>query len=186
MERLGVKGRQVVDWAKALGPQLTGIGQSFSKLFQGASQAGPALQSAGGGGHAFANSLVIIGPVLDVVARNLHNILPWLPAILAGFLAFRAIRGIAQPFVQLGEVISNLTAPFRIVALYGQRRALQAHTTALVENTAALRGNAVSEELATAATNSGAVASIRMRVATIAQAIAQRRSEERRVGKECR
>ncbi len=174
MERLGVTGRKVVDWAKQFGPHLAAIGTSFSKLFQGASQAGPALQQAGGGGHVFANSLIVIGPVLDVVARNIHNIIPWLPAILAGFLAFRAIRTVTGPLVQIGELISNLTAPFRIVALFGQKRALQAHTTALVENTAAMRGNAVSAELSTGATNAGVLASIRARVAVIGQAIAQK------------
>ncbi len=174
MERLGVTGRKVVDWAKNFGPKLAGIGQNFSKLFQGASQAGPALQQAGGGGHIFANSLTVVGPILDVVARNIHNLIPWLPAILGGFLAFRAIRTVTQPLAQLGEIISNLTAPFRIVALFGQRRALQAHTTALMENTAAMRGNAISAEMSTGATNAGIIASIRARVAAIGQAIAQK------------
>jgi hypothetical protein len=172
MERLGVTGRKIVDWAKGLGPQLAGIGQSLGKVFQGASQAGPALQQAGGGGHVFANSLIIIGPVLDVVARNLHNIIPWLPAIVAGFLAFRAIRSVTGPLVQVGELISNITAPFRIAALFGQKRALQAHTTALMENTAAMRGNAVSTELSTAAGNAGIIAAVRARAAMVGQAIA--------------
>ena len=172
MERLGVTGRKVVDWAKNFGPQLAGIGRSFTQLFQSSSQVGPALTQAGGGGHAFANSLIIVGPVLDVVARNVHNLIPWLPAILAGFLALRAIRSVTQPLMQLGDLISNLTAPFRIAALFAQKRALQAHTTALMENTAAMRGNAVSTELSTAAGNAGIIASIRGRAAMIGQAIA--------------
>jgi hypothetical protein len=174
MERLGVTGRAVVDWARNFGPLLGRIGSSFTKLFQSSSQVGPALQQAGGGGHMFANSLLIIGPILDVVARNLHNILPWLPAILAGFLAFRALRNVTQPLVQIGELISNIAAPFRIAALFAQNRALKAHTAALVENTGAITGNTVATELSTGATNVGVVASIRARAATIGQAIASK------------
>jgi len=174
MERLGVTGRSVVDWARNFGPLLGRIGQSFTKLFQSSSQVGPALQQAGGGGHMFANSLLIVGPVLDTVARNLHNILPWLPAILAGFLAFRALRNVTQPLVQIGELISNIAAPFRIAALFAQNRALKAHTAALVQNTGAITGNTVATELSTGANNVGVVASIRARAATIGQAIASK------------
>ena len=174
MERLGVTGRRVVDWARGLRPMLDRIGQSFAKLFSSSSQVGPALQQAGGGGHVFANSLIIIGPVLDAVARNLHNILPWLPAILAGFLGFRALRSVTQPLVQLGELIGNITAPFRIAALFAQNRALRAHTVALVENSAAMGGNTVATELATGAANVGVIATLRQRAAAIASAVAQR------------
>jgi SLT domain-containing protein len=172
MERLGATGRKVVDWAKGFGPMLERIGQSFGKLFTSSSQVGPALQQAGGGGHAFANSLLIIGPILDVVARNLHNILPWLPAILAGFLAFGAIKRVTTPLVQVGELIGNIAAPFRIAALFGQKRALQAHTTALMENTAALGGNTVAAEASTVAGKVGILTSLRARAAMIGQAIA--------------
>jgi hypothetical protein len=174
MERLGIRGRQVLDWARNFGPLLGRIGRSFTKLFTASSQAGPALQQAGGGGHIFANSLMVIGPVLDVVARNLHNILPWLPAILAGFLAFGAIKRVTQPLVQVGELISNVTAPFRIAALFAQNRALRSHTAALTQNTLAIGGNTAATEVATGASNVGVLAMVRARVATIANAVAQK------------
>ncbi len=174
MERFGVTGRRVVDWAKNLRPELEHIGQSFGKLFQGASQAGPALQQAGGGGRVFANSLSIAAPVLDVVARNLHNVLPWLPAILAGFLAFRAVKGIVGPLAQLGGTISDFASPVLVVATFARARATKQLAAALREQTVSGLGAAGAQGIENAAGEVGLATTIRMRVATIAQAVAQR------------
>jgi hypothetical protein len=174
MERLGVTGRKVVDWARNFGPQLAGIGHSFTQLFQSSNKVGPALAQAGGGGQVFANTLTVAAPILDVVARNLHNMIPWLPAIVAGFLAFRAIRGVLGPVSDLGNAVRNFATPALVIATFAQARATKALAAAQREQVGSSLAAAGATEASTAAGNAGVLTAIRARAATIGQAVAQR------------
>jgi hypothetical protein len=160
MERLGVAARGFIDKMRTLKPQLA--------------QAGPSLTQAAVGGHAFGSSLTIIGPILDVVARNLHNILPFLPAIVAGFLAFRAVKTVLGPISDLGTAVRNFATPALVIATFAQAKAQRALATATREQGASSLLAAGEQEASNAAGKVGLLTSIRARVAIIAQAVAQK------------
>jgi F0F1-type ATP synthase assembly protein I len=193
MERLGVFGRKVVDMAKGLQPALEGIGSRLAEIWKhantsstGLSQVSgkgqalnstlgildPLLASAASGGRLFGSSIHILAPILDVVARNMHNIVPWLPQILLGFLAFRAVKSVLGPVRELGEMVRNFTTPALAIATLAQARSQRLLAVAMREQGAASRGAAVAQGEANAAQNAGALASVRARTATIAQGIA--------------
>lgn len=135
MERIGVAAHNLVGWFRNLRTSFRGVGQGVSEL-------GPAFAQAGGAGHLFANSLAIVGPVLEVVARNIHNIIPWLPTLLGGFLAFRAVRSVVRPIGDLGQAIANFTSPATAVATFLNARANKALAAALTERAIAESGAA--------------------------------------------
>jgi F0F1-type ATP synthase assembly protein I len=195
MERLGVFGRKVVDMAKGLQPALEGIGSRLAEIWKhanisstGLSQVSgkgqtlnstlgvldPLLASAASGGRLFGSSIHILAPILDVVARNMHNIVPWLPQILLGFLAFRAVKGVLGPVRELGEMVRNFTTPALAIATLAQARSQRLLAGAMREQGLASQGAAVAQGEANAAQNAGALSSVRARVATIAQGIAQK------------
>ncbi|HEV8653104.1 MAG TPA: hypothetical protein VG276_27860 [Actinomycetes bacterium] len=167
MERLGVFGRKVVDWAVDFRIHLSGLGKEASK-------AGPALAALGGGGGVFTSSLAILAPILDVVARNIHNLIPWLPAILAGFLAMKAVREVTAPIRDLGQVVANISSPLTAVAMLANARGSRALALAMKEQAVASRGVAVAQTESNVAQNAGVLASVRARVAAIAQGLAQK------------
>jgi hypothetical protein len=195
MERLGVAARKVVDIGRELRlavhliaagfregdvtssgwhGTLERLGGTARRFVDDLRQTGPQLREAASGGQVFADTLTITGPILDVVARNIHKIVPWLPALVAGFLAFRAVRTVLGPVRDIGQAIANFSSPAMAAATFLNAKASRALAAAMREQAAASLQAAGAQQTSNTAGKVGLATSIRARAAAIGQAVAQR------------
>ncbi|SCL15047.1 hypothetical protein [Micromonospora inyonensis] len=145
-----------------------GVVASLPALVSGAETLAPALSQAAGEGGSFRDTLAVGGTVVGFLADHLDTLITLLPWLAAGFVL---VKG-AQTAANLAAVAMVPIKIAEVAANWGLRASMNAHTAALVQNTAVTRAAAGAQAAETAATNGGIIAKGRAVVATTAQRVA--------------
>lgn len=141
---------------------------ALPRLADNAAKLAPALAEAAGEGGDLRDALSVADVVVGFLADHLDLLVKLLPVLAAGFVLSR----VAQTGANLAAVVSLPIKAAEVAANWGLRRSMDAHTAALLQNTAATRGAAVAQAAETAATNGGILAKGRAVVATTAHRVA--------------
>lgn len=192
MEAAAFTIRQLVDYVKMLDfsswdgfvaslgsgqPALASIGSSFQTLAPAVGAFVTSLPDmAGAVGTLAASVLPLLAGALGFLADNIDTIIAWMPALVAGFVAWRVASSaftaaqVAQAPVLLA---SNTLGLSRALIDMQVARSTAAATTAQVTNTAATNGGMLATVRSTASLVAQKVAMVATSVATKAAAAAQ-------------
>lgn len=193
MERAAFVVRQVVDAAAGLdfssfsgftsslgsfGPAFGSIGTSVQELMPAVSAFTAQLPELGGGLVTLASGgISILASGLSFLADNAETIVAWMPAIVAGFVAWRvASQAVTAAQVAQAPVLlaSNTLGLSRAIIDWQLARSRTAVTAATVANTGATATNTAAQTGGFLATARNTAALVAQRVATVASAVATR------------
>lgn len=192
MEAAAFTIRQLVDYVKMLDfsswdgfvaslgtgqPALASIGSSFQTLAPAVGQFVMALPDMAGALGTLASSILpLVAGALGFLADNIDTIIAWMPALVAGFVAWR-VASMAFTAAQVAQapvlLASNSLGLTRALIDMQVARSTAAATTAQVANTAATNGGVLANLRATASLIAQKTAMIATSVATKAAAAAQ-------------
>ncbi|PPG29643.1 tape measure protein [Pseudoclavibacter sp. RFBB5] len=193
MERVAFVVRQVVDATAGLdfssfsgftsslgsfGPAFGSIGTSVQELMPAVSSFTAQLPELGGGLVTLASGgISILASGLSFLADNAETIVAWMPAIVAGFVAWRvASQAVTAAQVAQAPVLlaSNTLGLSRAIIDWQLARSRTAVTAATVANTGATATNTAAQTGGFLATARNTAALVAQRVATVASAVATR------------
>lgn len=144
------------------------VGQILTTLRQIVSGVGDALQVVSGHADTFGDSLSVAGVVAGFAADHLDTLAKLLPVLAAGYVISRG----AQTAANVASVVALPIRLMEVAASWAMSRALRAHTTALMQNTAATRIASINTAASTAATTAADTATKRSVVGLAAQRVA--------------
>jgi tape measure domain-containing protein len=146
-----------------VGPALASIGDSFRELWPAVKEFKAQVPDLSGG-------LTVFASVLGFVADHVDDLIAWMPAIVAGFVAWKVAQmglNAAQTAAIPVQLILNVTRISAARAEKANAIAMRQSTTAVVANTGAQNVSLATRLRDTAAT-------IGQRIATVASAAAAR------------
>ena len=162
----------------SVGPAFGSIGESVQTLMPAVSAFTAQLPELGGGLLTLASGGInILAAGLSFLADNAETIVAWMPAIVAGFVAWRvASQAVTAAQVAQAPILlaSNTLGLSRALIDWNMARASAAATAATAANTGATATNTAARSGGLLATVRSTAALVAQRVALIASSVAQR------------
>lgn len=147
---------------------ITGLIAVVPVLVGHAEKLGPAMSQAAGEGGSLRDTLSLTDAVVGFLAGHLDTLIKLLPFLAAGYVV---VKG-AQTAANLAAVAMLPVKIAEVAANWGLRTSMQAHTAALIQNTAITRAATGAQVAETAATNAGMLARGRAVATLVAQRVA--------------
>lgn len=161
---------KLIGKGKELGTSLKGasagdVGKKFADIATSVKDLGPVITEAKNAMPTFNDALKVGGTVLAFMAHHVETLKKLMPYLAAAYV----VHKVAQ---MASNVAAAISIPLRVaeaIATSKHASAMRANTAAMTTNTMASRTGIVTTGASTAATNAGALAQVRAKVATIAR-----------------